>query len=95
MVGDANIILAFWSGTSYRTLLHKLGRDQSKTTMELLGITTWHASGEETVRVIFVQGDGTMVPSGSRGAPPKVVRKGSRRSANGTKKGKSGTPSGS
>jgi hypothetical protein len=51
---DADIISAFWSGTSYRTLVHELSRDQPKTTKELLDIATQHASGEEAVRVVFV-----------------------------------------
>ena len=34
-------------------MVHKLGRKGSRTTKELLDITTSHASGEEVVRAIF------------------------------------------
>jgi hypothetical protein len=36
--------------------------------MELLDIATWHASGEEAVGAIFVQGNRNTVPSDSWGA---------------------------
>jgi hypothetical protein len=45
--------------------VHELGRDQPKTTKELLDITTRHASGEEAVRAVFIQGDGKAVHGGS------------------------------
>jgi hypothetical protein len=48
-------------------MVHELDRDQPKTTKELVDITTRHASGEEAVRAIFVQGDGKVAPSSSRG----------------------------
>jgi hypothetical protein len=51
---DADIISAFWSDTCYRTLVHELGHDQSKTTKKLLDITNRHASSEELVGVIFI-----------------------------------------
>jgi hypothetical protein len=37
--------------------VHGLGRDQPKTTKELLNITTRHASDEEALRAVFIQGD--------------------------------------
>jgi hypothetical protein len=46
-VVDAVIISAFWDGTMCHSLVHKLGREQSKTTKVLLNIATRHASGEE------------------------------------------------
>jgi hypothetical protein len=67
--------------------VHELGRDQPKTTKELLDITTRHASGEEAVRAVFIQGDGKAVHGGSWWALPKAVGKGVRRSAKGNKRG--------
>ena len=52
-VADADVIGAFLSGTTYESLVHKLGRKGPQTTKELLDITTSHASGEEAVGVIF------------------------------------------
>jgi hypothetical protein len=45
-VGHTDVISKFWSGTSYQTLVHELGRNQPKTTKELLDITTYHDFGE-------------------------------------------------
>jgi hypothetical protein len=64
--------------------VHELNHDQLKTMKEMLEITTWHASGKEAVRAVFVQGDGKMAPTHSRGAPPKSIGKGTKRSANGS-----------
>ena len=52
-IADTDIIGAFLSGTTCKSLVHKLGCKGSRTTMELLDITTSHASGEEAVRAIF------------------------------------------
>ena len=52
-VADANVIGAFLSGTTYESLVHKLGHKGPRTTKELLDIATSHASREEAVRVIF------------------------------------------
>jgi hypothetical protein len=59
--------------------VQKLGCDQPKTMKELLVITTRHASSEEAIRVIIIQGDEKMVLSGSRGEPPKAAGKGARK----------------
>jgi hypothetical protein len=67
--------------------VHELGRDQSKTTKEMLDNVTRHASGEEAVGDIFVQGDGRAVPTSSRGASPKDTDKGAKRSAKGSRRG--------
>jgi hypothetical protein len=75
--------------------VHKIGHDKLKTTKELLDITTHHASGEEAIEVVFVQGNGKMVPGGSRGAPPKVIGKGANKVPKGAERGKSGAPIGS
>ena len=47
------MIGAFLFGTTYKSLVHKLGRKGPRTTKELLDIATSHASGEEAVGAIF------------------------------------------
>ena len=47
------MIGAFLSGTTYESLVHKLGRKGPRTTKELLDIATSHALGEEAVGAIF------------------------------------------
>jgi hypothetical protein len=74
--------------------VHEHDHDQQKTTKELLDITTQHAFGEEAVASIFVQGDGKVVPGGSRWAPPKAADKGAKRSVKGNIGGQSGAPIG-
>jgi hypothetical protein len=59
----------------------------SKTAKKLLDIVTQHASGEEVVGAVFIQGDAKTVPSGSRRAPPKATNKGAKRSDKDSKKG--------
>jgi hypothetical protein len=46
-------------------LVHQLGPDQLNTTKVLLDIATQHASSEEAVRAIIVQGDGKTFLGGS------------------------------
>jgi hypothetical protein len=65
--------------------VHELGYDQPKTTKELLNITTRHAFGKVVVGAIFVPGDGSSVPSSSRGVPLKAAGKGTKRSVKGNK----------
>jgi hypothetical protein len=84
---DVNIILEFWSGTNYQTLLHELSRDQPKTMKELLNIATRHASGEEAIEAFLVQGDMKAAPIGSQGAPFKAVGKGATRTTKSNKRG--------
>jgi hypothetical protein len=84
---DADVISPFWSDTSYRTLVHELGRDHPKTTKELFDITTQHASGEEAIRAVFIQGNGKAVPVDSQGSPRKTASKGAKRSTKGSKRG--------
>jgi hypothetical protein len=91
-VSNIDVISSFWSGTSYQTLVHELDSDQPKNTKELLDIATQYATGEEVVGVIFVQGDGKMVPDGSQGAPLKAACKGTNRSTKGSKKGQKWHP---
>ena len=52
-VADADVIGAFWSRTTYESLVHKLGRKGPRTTKELLDIANIHASGEEAIGVIL------------------------------------------
>jgi hypothetical protein len=52
-VTDADVIGAFMSGTTYESLVHKLGCKGPRTTKELLNITTSHASGKEAVGAVF------------------------------------------
>ena len=54
-VVDADVISAFLSGTSCKTLVHKLGFQKPRSTHELLDTATNHASGEEAVGVVFVR----------------------------------------
>jgi hypothetical protein len=67
--------------------VHEHYRNQPKTMKELVIITTRNASGEEGIRDVFVQGDGRVVPSGSRGAPLKAIDKGANRSTKCNKRG--------
>jgi hypothetical protein len=43
MIYDADVISTFWSDTNCQTLVHELGRDQLKTTKEILDIATRHS----------------------------------------------------
>jgi hypothetical protein len=66
MICNVEINLAFYSGINCQTRVHELGRDQPKTTKELLDIATRHASGEEAVGAVFVQSTGKVAPGGGR-----------------------------
>jgi hypothetical protein len=70
-VGNTIVILVFQSSTTCHTLVHEFGHDQLNTTKELLGIATWHASGEEAVQDAFVLGDGKMVVATARQRHPR------------------------
>ena len=52
-ITDADVIGAFLSGTTYESLVHKLGCKVQQTTKELLNIATSHDLGEEAIGVIF------------------------------------------
>ena len=54
-VVDANVISVFLTGTSCKTLVHKLRCQKPCATRELLDIATNHASSEEAVGVVFVR----------------------------------------
>ena len=48
-----DVISAFLSGTTYESLIHKLGCLKPRTTRDLLDVATNHASGEEAVGAVF------------------------------------------
>ena len=51
-----DIISAFLFGATYESLIHKLGCLKPRTTHDLLDVAMNHASGEETVRAVFNEG---------------------------------------
>ena len=51
-----DVISAFLSETTYKSLIHKLGCLKPRTTRDLLDIATNHAFGEEVVGVVFNEG---------------------------------------
>ena len=50
---DADVINLFLSGTTCKSLIHKLGCLKPRTTHDLLDITMNHTSSEEAVRAVF------------------------------------------
>ena len=52
-IANTDIIRAFLSRTTYKSLVHKLRRKGLRTTKELLDIATIHTLGEEVVGAIF------------------------------------------
>jgi hypothetical protein len=68
-------------------LVHELGREQPKITMELLDIVTRHASGKEAVKGAFILGNAGVATNGSRAIPTKATVIGARKGAKGSKKG--------
>jgi hypothetical protein len=55
-VVDADVVSAFLSGTTCKSLVHKLGCPKPRTTRELLDIAMNHASGDEAVGTVFTDG---------------------------------------
>jgi hypothetical protein len=55
-VVDTNVVSAFLSRTTCKSLVHKHSCRKPRTTCKLLDITTNHASGEEAVGAIFTDG---------------------------------------
>jgi hypothetical protein len=86
-VADADVISVFWDVMMCHTLVHELGREQPKTTKELLDIATRHASGEEAVGAAFILGNVKVAASNDRAAPSKATVKGTRKGAKGGEKG--------
>ena len=52
-ITGSDAVNAFTTGTSCRTLVHKLGRKGPQTIKELLDIATKHATGEEAVGAVY------------------------------------------
>jgi hypothetical protein len=86
-VDDADVISAFWVGTTSRTLVHELSQEQPKTTKLLLDIVTRHTSSEEAVGAAFVLGNAKAAADGGQAAPTKATIKGARKGAKGGNKG--------
>jgi hypothetical protein len=55
---DTDMVGAFLSGTTYQSLVHKLGYVKPRTIKDLLDLTTNNASGEEAVGAIFDKSKG-------------------------------------
>jgi hypothetical protein len=91
-VADADVISTFWDGTTCHILVHELGREQPKTTKQLLNIATRHASGEEVVEAAFVLGNARTASNGGRAASTKATVKSARKGAKGGKKGQKHRP---
>jgi hypothetical protein len=72
-VVDADVISAFWDGTTCHTVVHKLGREQPNTHL-------WRGGGWAA----FFLGNANVATRGGRVAPTKTI-KGTRK---GTKSGK-------
>ena len=79
-----DVISAFLSGTTYESLIHKLGCLKPRTTRDLLDIAMNHASGEEAVGAVFSGGrdkgnakreDQDEGPSTQRGKKNKMDRR--------------------
>jgi hypothetical protein len=84
---DVDGISAFWSGTTYRTLVQELSREQPKTTKELLDITTRHASIKEAVRAVFVQSSRKVAPGSGQGTSTTTTDNGTKRGIKSDRKG--------
>ena len=81
---NVDVISAFLSGTTYESLIHKLGCLKPHTTHDLLDVATNHASGEEAVGAVFSRGqdkgkakceDQDVGPSMQRGKKNKKDRR--------------------
>ena len=55
-VVDMDVISVFLSGTTYESLIHKLGCLKPRTTGDLLDFATNYTSGEEAVGAVFSGG---------------------------------------
>jgi hypothetical protein len=81
------IILAFWDGTTCRTLVHEFGNKQLETIKVLLEIVTQHASGEEAVGAAFTLVEAVVTASWGQTVPPSITTVGTKKGAKGRKKG--------
>jgi hypothetical protein len=69
-VADADVVSAFWDGTTCRTLVHEFSHKQPETIKELLEIMTRHASREEAVRAAFALVEAVTTAGGGQTVPP-------------------------
>jgi hypothetical protein len=77
---------------TFHTLVYELGREQQKTTKELLDIATRHAYSEEAVGATFILGNAKAATNDGRTTPSKATIKGARKGAKGSKKGQKHRP---
>jgi hypothetical protein len=78
-VADADVVSAFSDGMTCCTLVDELGREQPKTTKELLATATRHASSKEAVGAAFILGNAGAAANGGRATPTKATIKGTRK----------------
>jgi hypothetical protein len=88
-VADADIISAFWDGTTCHSLVHELGREQQKTTKVLLDIATQHTSGEEVVGAAFTLVNADAATGSGRMTPTSTTVKSTKRALRVGRRGKS------
>jgi hypothetical protein len=69
------------------TLVHKLYREQLKTTKELLNMTTPHASGKDAVGATFIIRNMGMATDSGWAMPTRTTTKSTRKGAKGREKG--------
>jgi hypothetical protein len=78
-VANADVISMFWDDMTCRILVHELGREQPKTTKELVSIATRHTSSEEAVEATFILGNTEAAASSGRAIPTKATNKGGKK----------------
>jgi hypothetical protein len=86
-LANADVVSTFWDSMMCHTLIHDHRRKQPKTTKELHNISARHASGEETISAIFIQGNVGTAACAGWATPPKATVQSSRKGAKGGKKG--------
>jgi hypothetical protein len=91
-VADADVISAFCDGLMCHSLVHEIGREQPKTTNELLNIATRLASGEEAVRAAFTLVNVGTAVGGCWATLTNVTLRSTKRGAKGGKKGQEHRP---
>jgi hypothetical protein len=91
-VADADVVLAFWDGTTCHSLVHELSHEQPKTAKELLNIATRHASGEEAIGATFTLVEVGVAAGSGRTTPPNITIKGTKKGTKGGKKGQKHRP---
>jgi hypothetical protein len=91
-VVDANIISAFWDGSTCLSLVHEPSREQPKTTKALLDIVTQHTLGEEAVGAAFTLVNKGAAAGSGRMAPTSTTVKSTQKGAKGRKTGQKRHP---